>query len=498
MSNDQMLRDHYISADKIMFGINIGLIIYALLLAQWYGTWVEAMLVGGITAGALVTIYNLAAGTTICRTAMAASFMVMTSLHIHQAHGMIEMHFGVFVLLAVLLYYRDWLPVVVAATVIAVHHFSFFYLQSQGSSLWILQSVENGWWVIFLHAGYVVVESAILIWLAKNLKDEAAQSIELMQLTDHIITDEYINLTLKSGGSTSLLQRFDGFTNEVKELARRVLQTSEQLNQDGQMLATITDDMKSSTKTQQSETDLIASAVEEMSVAIQEVSNNAEVAASSADSVDENAREATKVSKQTLDGVEKLALQVNQAAGIIKDLNRQTGDIGKVLDVIRGVAEQTNLLALNAAIEAARAGEQGRGFAVVADEVRTLAQRTQKSTEEIDQMIGSLQNGSESAVSAIETSQTDVDYCVNNTKESLGLMEQVSASIQQINQMNSMIATATSEQTSVIGEVSGNLTNILNASNRAAEDSNQAAESGSSLLRISESLTALTSRFKVD
>lgn len=496
MQTSDLLQGHYKKSDKVMLGINIGLIVYALLLASWYNTWTQAVVISLITGSALLAIYRVAPGTVVSRVAMAAGFMVMSALHIHQSHGMIEFHFGIFVLLAVLLYYRDWVPLITAAAVIAVHHLTFYYLQSQGSSIWVLQTTDNGWWVIFLHAGYVVVETCILVWLSLELKKEAIQSLELTSLTERIIGDGVINLTLRSSGATELLEKFDGYTEQVGDLAQNVKETSEQLNAEGQTLAQITDGMSSAARTQQMETDLIAAATEEMTAAIQEVSNNADAAARSAQEVNTSAEQATSVSKKTQGSVEQLALQIDQAANTIQQLNEQSRGIGSVLDVIRGVSEQTNLLALNAAIEAARAGEQGRGFAVVADEVRTLAHRTKQSTEEIDQMISTLQAGSTSAVADIEASRSHVDYCVENTKNSLELMENVGQSIQKINEMNTMIATATNEQTAVIGEISGNISNILNASNKAAEDATHAAESGSTLLKISESLHTISSRFK--
>jgi methyl-accepting chemotaxis protein len=480
-----------------MLYIHYGLFVFALVLANWYSTWLEALLIGGGTAAAMTAIYQLSAGTAVCRIAMASGLMVMTALHIHQAHGMIEMHFGVFVLLAVLLYYRDWLPIVTAAAVIAVHHLFFFYLQTQGVGLWLLATIENGWWVVFLHAGYVVAESALLIWLSLDLKNDAKQSTEIMQLTDEIIQHDQLNLTLRSTGSTSLLKRFDGFTAEVEQLAKQVGEVAHQLHDDGMLLAKVTHQMNDAAQQQQRETDMIATAVEEMSAAINEVSHNASAAAESASQVDQSAAEATKVSLKTQQAMRHLALQVDEAAQTILSLNEQSTNIGSVLDVIRGIAEQTNLLALNAAIEAARAGEQGRGFAVVADEVRTLAQRTQQSTQEIDRMIESLQKGSASAVQAIESSRNNAEACVGNTDESLQLMEQVSAAIRDINQMNAMIATAASQQTSVIGEVTHNVSNILNASTQAARDSSAAAQSGASLTRLSDQLSGLTKRFHV-
>ncbi|GAA5316616.1 MAG: methyl-accepting chemotaxis protein [Candidatus Pelagadaptatus aseana] len=497
MNNESPMQKHYRDADRVMYFVNLGLIVYSLGLASWFDTWTESIVICLLTGITLTAVYKLSPGTAISRSVMAAAFMVMTALHIHQAHGMIELHFGVFVLLAILLYYRDWLPILVAAGVIAVHHFSFYYFQLSGSSVWILRSTENGWWVIFLHAAYVVVESSILLLLSLKLKKDAIQSIEIMSLTDHIIGEECIDLTHRSSAATPLLCRFDDYTEEVAKLAERVTDTSEDLNQRGEALANVTEGLRQLSETQQKETDMIATAVEEMSAAIVEVSRNAEEAADSANEIDINAQESKSVGQKTQNSVAQLAGEVNRAAETMATLNQQSNDIGTVLDVIRGIAEQTNLLALNAAIEAARAGEQGRGFAVVADEVRTLAQRTQQSTEEINQMIEKLQLGSKSAVEAIESSRSHADRCVENTKESLVLMEQVSGSIEEINKKSSMIATAAGEQTGVIDEISRNVNNILNASNQAAEDSVMASDSGQELLSMATGLRQLTSRFKV-
>jgi len=209
MASDALLKPHYLKADKLMLMVNAGLLVYALALASWHQTWAEALLIGGGTVAALTAIYHLSGGTLISRMAMATGLMVMTALNIHQGHGMIEMHFGVFVLIALLLFYRDWVPLVVAAGVIAVHHITFFYMQQSGSAVWILASLESGWAVIFLHAGYVVVETAVLSWMAVNLRRDAIQAAELTGLTERIMQRDSIDLTLRSSGATALLQSFD-------------------------------------------------------------------------------------------------------------------------------------------------------------------------------------------------------------------------------------------------------------------------------------------------
>ena len=496
MSQNTAMIQHFKKSDGIMLILHIGLFIVSLLLAFMHDTWLEAFLIGGGTLAVVSILYFLAKGEVVCRIAMAAGFMVMSSLHIQQSHGMIEFHFGIFLLLALLLYYRDWVPIIAAAGTIAVHHFGFYYLQMQGSNVWVLPSADHSWWIIILHAAYVIVETGILLWMANDLRKEFSASSELALATEQIVGGSQIDLTIRTSGNTELLSRFDSYTTIVSSLVQEVANNTSLLFGTSKELVNVTDTIQEQSHSQHEQTDMIASAVEEMTASAKEVSSNAEEAANSASDASKNAKLCSESSSEVERNIRLLEQQIKSASDTVSSLDNETAKIGTLLNVIRGIAEQTNLLALNAAIEAARAGEQGRGFAVVADEVRSLAQRTQQSTEEIDKMIGTLQERSGSAVEAMSASNELVNGCVNHTHRNLELMEQVSQAISSINDMNQLIASSSQQQSMVTLEISENLSSIVTSGKTMNDQIVQANLAASKLDELATQLNILRQRFK--
>lgn len=495
MKSDMFLRSHYEKADQVMLALTYALTCLSLALASWYSTWVAALTVGVGTSVAMTFIYMTAKGTALCRAAMAAGFMVLTALHIHQGHGMNELHFGVFALLAMLLFYRDVLPIIVAAVVIAVHHLTFYFLQNSGAGIWILSENSLGFSIILVHSSYVVIEGGLLIWFAHNLKSEAIESAEITYVSNKITSGKSLDLTARTSGATNLLQNFNEFLGKLDALASKVRDSSATMSSETLQLEKLSHKVREMSTAQQQETDMIATAVEEMTASINEVYSNAKTAEDSSSQLEQDSQEAINVSQRTEANVSALSQSVNEAVESIESLNEQTNSIGSVLDVIRGIAEQTNLLALNAAIEAARAGEQGRGFAVVADEVRTLAQRTQQSTQEIDSMIEQLQTGSEKAVGVIATSREKGELCVSETRQAMTLMSSVNESICEIFRVNTLISASTQEQRTVVGEVSRNVANILDSSTAVANETGQTANSVDRLAQLSRNLDELANSF---
>jgi len=292
-------------------------------------------------------------------------------------------------------------------------------------------------------------------------------------------------------------QYFNLFLNKIHGAISRVDDASQQLGSSSQQLATITDETKESIDNQQSETEQVATAINEMAATVSEVARNATDAATATHEADEQAAEGRKIVTLSMEYTHILAKDIEEAAEVIAQLKTDSENIGSVLDVIQGIAEQTNLLALNAAIEAARAGEQGRGFAVVADEVRTLASRTQESTTEIKSIIDNLQSGAEKAVHAMDKGRDQVKQSVEKTTEAGSSLEQITEAVAKINMMNTQIASAAEEQNSVAEEINQNITRISEHAENTAAGAQSTQMASTELSGLSEELNTLMEQFKI-
>lgn len=496
MNKSQLLVRHYQSADRLMLNLNIALMVLSLCLAPLYDTWLEALLIGLTILGGVAALYYTAAGTTLSRASFGIGIMLFSALHIHQTNGMVEVHFGVFVLLGALLFYRDWVPIVSAALTIAVHHLVFFILQDSGVPVWLLLTTETGIWIVAVHAAYVVAEAALLVYLAERQKAEYLQARELMEVTSLIVKDEQLDLTIRSSGDTRLLKQFDEFTTAVSSLAEGVREAVVEVNKHGASLQESSSSMAQISDQRSIEINQIAESVTDLSSSMHSVGDIANRVAEQVEEIDKHAERGTEVGNSAQNEIQALAEQVKSAKDIITTLHDRSTAISGVLDVIKTIADQTNLLALNAAIEAARAGEQGRGFAVVADEVRTLAQRTQGSTEEIDRMIEALMSGSESSVDAINASEKHVESCLGETLEAQEVMQQLRKDISNIKLLSKGIAGQTSSQLEAVTNISGWTDRLASGSEEVVLKSQQVASAGKAVVAQAADLESKSSRFK--
>ena len=294
-----------------------------------------------------------------------------------------------------------------------------------------------------------------------------------------------------------LASSFNGFITKIQSVIREVTSSTSQLSAAAEEMSMITGETRTGVQRQQSETALVATAVNEMSSTVHEVANSAETAASAASQADSQSEQGKQVVSSTVSSIKTLASEVETAATVIGQLEKDSESIGSVLEVIKSIAEQTNLLALNAAIEAARAGEQGRGFAVVADEVRSLASRTQESTQEIQGMIERLQKGSRDAVKAMQSGQEQAHQTVDQASQAETSLSEISSAVAQINEMNAHIAEASRQQGEVVEEINKNIINITQVADDSANGADQLSTASQEMATLAVNLETQVSHFKI-
>ncbi len=297
--------------------------------------------------------------------------------------------------------------------------------------------------------------------------------------------------------SHSILGAAVKMRESLHDMLTRMRQSVEQLHSEVEFAETRTSDVGRVVAVQRQETDMVATAMQEMSSSAEMVSESASNAAAATLQADSDGRRAREIMRSAVISIEQLAEQIGSASQVIGSLADDVSNIVSVLDVIRGIAEQTNLLALNAAIEAARAGEQGRGFAVVADEVRNLARRTQESTSEVQTMIERLQQGSRNAIQSMDESRTSGESTMHETREGATALVEIVNALSVISDMNHQIASAAEEQTKVSEDITNRVTRIADSSQDtlALSESNQ--ESAASLRQLADVLEQQITRFKI-
>ncbi|MFP3494210.1 methyl-accepting chemotaxis protein [Pseudomonas sp. SIMBA_059] len=294
-----------------------------------------------------------------------------------------------------------------------------------------------------------------------------------------------------------LLAAMAKMQDKLRDTLQRIAGSATQLASAAEELNAVTDESARGLTQQNNEIEQAATAVNEMTSAVEEVARNAVSTSEASRNATTSAGDGRDLVQETVSAIERMSSDVQATATLIGELANESRDIGKVLDVIRGLADQTNLLALNAAIEAARAGEAGRGFAVVADEVRALAHRTQQSTSEIERMIGSIQTGTEHAVDSMRNSTERAESTLNIAKGAGMSLDTINTAIIEINERNLVIASAAEEQAQVAREVDRNLVNIRDLSVQSATGASQTSTASSELSRLAVDLNGMVSRFRL-
>jgi len=286
-------------------------------------------------------------------------------------------------------------------------------------------------------------------------------------------------------------------TQGLRELIGGIGDGVTQIASAAEELSAVTEQTSAGVNNQKVETDQVATAMNEMAATVHEVARNAEQASEAALMADQQAREGDRVVGEAVAQIERLANEVVNSSEAMNQLKAESDKIGSVLDVIKSVAQQTNLLALNAAIEAARAGEAGRGFAVVADEVRSLAQRTQQSTEEIEELIAGLQSGTQRVASVMDASRQLTDSSVELTRRAGTSLDTITRTVSSIQAMNQQIATAAEQQSATAEEINRSVMNVRDISDQTSAASEETASSSIELARLGTHLQGLVGRFRL-
>ena len=343
----------------------------------------------------------------------------------------------------------------------------------------------------------VVVSFLVFVWLLQRMILQPAN--RLVEDLDRLAEGDFTREIQKGGddelgrlaGSAHKIQSGLGHVlGEVADAVAHLASASEELS-------AVSEQTRQGVNRQKEETNDVAAAMNEMTATVQEVARNASEAANSAHEADGSAKQGRQVVAAAIEAINLVATDVEQVGEAIARLDEDSTNIGTVLDVIRGVAEQTNLLALNAAIEAARAGEQGRGFAVVADEVRSLAQRTQESTQEIHDMIERLQLGTRQTVEVMSHSTTQTESAVQRAREAGEALESITTAVASINDMNTQIASAAEEQSSVAEEMNRNVVNINQVADESSESVAHTTRASDELAKLAADLQGLVDKFRI-
>ncbi|WP_295464814.1 methyl-accepting chemotaxis protein [uncultured Pseudomonas sp.] len=351
-------------------------------------------------------------------------------------------------------------------------------------------------WLVALLVATALLTLVFAWLLIRSITQPIARAVQVAE----VIATGDLTAEIHSEGrdeAARLLQAMKTMQGQLRQTLQGILGSATQLASAAEELNAVTEESTRGLQRQNAEIEQAATAVNQMSSAVDEVARNAVSTSQASQESAGVAREGRDLVQETVGAIDTMSGDVQHGATLVGDLALQVNDIGKVLDVIRSVAEQTNLLALNAAIEAARAGEAGRGFAVVADEVRALAHRTQESTREIETSIGTIQQGTDQAVAAMRSSTERAQSTLDVARGAGNALERIHGAIGAINERNLVIASAAEEQAQVAREVDRNLVNIRELSIQTAAGAEQSSAASAELSRLAIDLNGMVARFRL-